>query len=100
MGKLQHLDFLGWFYGLMAAIVSGGSSSVTSAVAAGFLDPEKFNLTNPMATIKLMLSVFVLNALLGMFLYLKQSPIPPVVSETSTTATQTTHSVTTAEAKS
>lgn len=84
IGQLKHLDFLGWFYGLMAAIVSGGSSSVTAAVSAGFLDPEKFNLTHPMATIKLMMAVFILNALLGMFLYLKQSPMPPIIEDSVT----------------
>lgn len=81
ISQLKHLDFLGWFYGLMAAIIGGGASSVTAAVSAGFIDPEKFNLTHPMATIKLMAVVFLLNALMSMFLYLKQSPMPPIVND-------------------
>lgn len=89
LSAMAHLDFKGWLYGLLAAIIGGGSSSVTAAFGASFLDPEKFNLTNPGAVLKLMAIVFGLNALLSMFLYLKQSPVPQIVDEV-TTVTSTT----------
>jgi hypothetical protein len=82
LNRLKHLDFLGWLYGLFAAIVGGGSSAVTAAVAVGLIDPEKFNLSHPVATLQLMLAVFVLNGLISMFLFLKQSPLPAIVDDT------------------
>ena len=68
-----------WAYGLGAAFVGGGSSSVASGLAAMGLDKDHFNLTDGMgATLKLMTIAFLINGIISAFLYLKQSPLPPL----------------------
>lgn len=81
ISKLKHLDLAGWIYGLISAVVGGGASSASAAIGASVIDPAKFNLADPMALINLMGIAFGVNAVLSMFLYLKQSPLPKVVQE-------------------
>ena len=80
VGNLEHLDFRGWFYGLLSAIIGGGASSVTAAVAASYIKPGDFAFAGA-DSLKLMFSVFGINALISMFLYLKQSPLPAIVED-------------------
>jgi hypothetical protein len=76
--KLRSLDFWGWFYGLLSAVIGGGASSVTAAIAASVIKPQDFAFAGA-DSFKLMGSVFLVNAVISMFLYLKQSPLPKVV---------------------
>ena len=85
ISNLKQLDWSGWVYGLLAATIGGGASAVSSAVGAMILAPKDFNLVNPNMMLKLMLITFGINAVLSLFLYLKQSPLPRIESETITT---------------
>jgi len=71
-----------WLRGLVAAFVGGGSGSVTTGLTSMGIDPDHFNLgTGLRHTMELMAIVFVLNGMMSVFLYLKQSPLPPIKSE-------------------
>jgi len=65
---------IGWLLGLLSAGISGGASAITVVV----VDPNNFNLQ---AGLKNLASVFVVQALIGMALYLKQSPLPVPTDE-------------------
>jgi hypothetical protein len=91
INQLRHLDIADWVYGLLSAAIGGGAGAVSAAVAAALIKPGDFGFAG-WDSIKLMATVFVVNGLLNMFFYLKQSPLPAIV-ETSTTTT--TASVTT-----
>ncbi len=82
-----NLDFTDWIRGLIAAIVSGGSSAVVSGVTVTTMDPEHFKGGYEM--LSLMGILFVVNGAMGMFLYLKQKPVPDIKTVTTTTATTT-----------
>ena len=74
-----------WLYGLAAAFVGGGSSSVASGLAAMGLDKDHFNLADGLgATMKLMAIAFLINGIISAFLYLKQSPLPALATSQST----------------
>jgi hypothetical protein len=76
---MGRLDWGHWLLGLWAAIIGGGSGGVTAGLASMGIDPEHYNLTNGIKhTLTLMGAVFVVNAAISMFLYLKQSPVPQV----------------------
>lgn len=81
IAQIKHLDFRGWVYGLFHAAIGGGASSVTAAIAASFIKPQDFALAGA-DSFKLMASVFLINAVISMFMYLKQSPLPAIVDET------------------
>jgi hypothetical protein len=75
---MLQLDWQDWLYSLIQAFIGGGASSVTAAVTAGIIDPQKFNLTTGLKdTLYFMVVVFVLNGLINLFYFLKQSPLPP-----------------------
>lgn len=66
-----------WIYGLVSAAVGGGAGAVTSAVSAGLIAPDKFNLSGQLHnTVHLMLAAFAINALFGFFSYLSKHPAP------------------------
>lgn len=70
-------SFETWIYGLFSAFIGGGASAVTAGVSGSMIDPEKFNLNAGLVNVlKLTGACFVLNGLLTMFAYLKQSPLP------------------------
>ena len=73
-----------WSYGLANAIVSGAANGVVVIIA----DPEKFNLTS-WAGFLHMLAVAGVGALVGFWMYLKQSPLPSLVETTVTTKEST-----------
>ena len=89
INSLKQLDWGGWFYSLGVAVIGGGSGAVGSAIGATWLDPAKFNLVHPSAILQLMLITFCVNAVLSLFLFLKQSPLPAVESTVVTQTTQT-----------
>jgi len=69
-----------WIYGLGAAAISGGSSSVVSGLTSMGIAPDKFNMNSTSGMIHLfamMLANFAISGFLGTMLYLKQSPLPP-----------------------
>lgn len=67
-----------WLRGLAAALITGGSSGVTSALGANLVAPESFNLTDGIGRmLALALMVAAVSAVNGVAAYLKQSPLPP-----------------------
>jgi hypothetical protein len=79
-------DPLVWLHGLVAAGINGGSSSVVAGLASMGIAPDKFNLGADIGnTLKMVGSVFTISAILGVILYLRQSPLPPI--ETGDTQT-------------
>jgi|WetSurMetagenome_2_1015567.scaffolds.fasta_scaffold787840_2 hypothetical protein len=89
---MKKLDFLGWIYGLLHAVIGGGASAVIAGISAGLVAPKELAFGG-MGSVKLMGACFVVNALLSAFMYLKDSPVPNVIE--SVTTTQTVSSSTT-----
>lgn len=72
-----------WVHGLFAAAIGGGASGVTAGLTAIGLSPDQFNFAGQLKhTMALVGTVFVINGLISVFLYLKQSPLPPLVDDT------------------
>ena len=64
----------------MAALISGGASSVTSGLVSMGFAPDKFNVSNTSGIwhlLGLIAANFLISGILGAFLYLRQSPLPP-----------------------
>lgn len=72
-----------WMYGLGAALIGGGSGAIATGVAQAVTDPGHADLRHLLA---LMGTSFAVAGLLSAAAYLKQSPLPPIV--TTTTAEQ------------
>ena len=67
-----------WLRGLLAALITGGSSGVTSALGANLVAPETFTLADGVGkTLALAGMVAGVSAVNGVAAYLKQSPLPP-----------------------
>ena len=65
-------------HSLVAAMVSGGCGGVVNGFAAIGIKPDVFNLSAGIKnTLELSAAAFVLNAILGVAFFLKQSPLPP-----------------------
>lgn len=67
-----------WLHSLVAALISGGCGGIVNGFAAIGIKPEVFNLQSGIRpTLELSLAAFILNAILGVAFFLKQSPLPP-----------------------
>ena len=85
------LDWDKWLYGLGSGVIGGGSGAVVAGLSAMLLAPQEFNVTSWHGVIKalsMMTACFVINGFIAMFFYLKQSPLPPVETETVETVRQ------------
>lgn len=72
-----------WVHGLFAAAIGGGAAGVTAGLTAVGLSPDQFNFTGQLKhTLALVGSVFVVNGLIAVFLYLARSPLPALVDDT------------------
>lgn len=68
-----------WLHGLVGAFIGGGAGAVSSGFGAVMVDPSHFNLAAGLGhTLKLMLVVALVNGVVTMAAYLKQSPVPPL----------------------
>lgn len=68
-----------WLYGLVAAAINGGATSVTAGLTAIGIAPDKFNLGVELGnTLKMVGSVFVISSVLGAISYLSKSPLPQI----------------------
>jgi hypothetical protein len=75
---IKDLDWHSWLYGLVSAAIGGGAGAATAGFTAIGLAPDTFNLEQPGLVLKLAAISFAVNAILSVFLYLKQSPLPKV----------------------
>lgn len=72
-----------WMYGLLAALIGGGASAVTSSITASMLAPNSFNLHDQRdALVALVYWTFTINGALTAFAYLAKEPLPPWDGET------------------
>lgn len=94
MPKLfNNLDWADWFQGMIAAIISGGSTSVTSGIVLSSVDPTVGHTLaiGTWASVRVMFSTFVVSGLWAMFAYLQKNSMPHTrqVTVSDRTITQT-----------
>lgn len=65
-----------WLQGLLSAVISGASGGILTGLASIGISPDQFNLRDPGLLGKVMATAAVVNALIGLAAYLKQSPLP------------------------
>lgn len=88
MSKMK-LDWDKWLYGLGSAIISGGSAAVTGGIVSALA--FKVDVTTMAGAFKIvgvMFAQFLVAGAFGMFFFFKQSPLPPVETETTETVRQ------------
>jgi hypothetical protein len=85
------LDWSHWLYGLFAALIGGGASSVGSAFGAMSIAPGQFGVGGDPGwnSLKLMILTFAISGAIATFAYLKQSPLPAQVATVTETKTDT-----------
>lgn len=75
------MDWKNWLHGLVAAFIGGGASAVSAGFSATLVDPKDFNLSSGLAHMSVLMgTTFAVSGVLSAMAYLKQSPLPPVVS--------------------
>jgi hypothetical protein len=74
------LDWSLWVYGLLSGAIGGGANAVYAAFGAMVIDPHDFAFGSA-KSFQLMGWVFLFSAAMSAFLYLKQKPLPDIVSE-------------------
>jgi len=84
------LDWGDWIYGLTAAVITGGASSVASGFSLIVVAPNQFNIVHPGLLIKSMLTMFFVNGMLAGFSFLRNKPVPAMTRETTYTVAETT----------
>lgn len=65
-----------WQKGVVAAAISGAAGGVSTGLASIGISPEHFNFQEPNLLFKVMATAAVINAVIGIAAYIKQSPIP------------------------
>ncbi len=84
----NELDWGSWIYGMWAAIVGGGSTAASGAIAVISVDPKDFNLETAKFW-KVTCVMFTIGAATNFLSFLKQNPAPAIISRTTTKVTQT-----------
>ncbi len=88
MPLLDDMDWSGWLLGLWAAIVGGGATAASGAIAVISVDPRDFNLETQKFW-KVTAMMFTVGAATNFLSFLKQNPAPKIISKTTTTVTST-----------
>ena len=100
MSLLDNLDWGSWIYGLLYGAIGGGASAVVSGVTVALNDPKDYGVGSG-KFMELVITVFMANAAMSMFLYLKQTPLPAVKTVTTVQTveqeTKPTKTITTVE---
>jgi hypothetical protein len=88
------LDFSEWFRGLVASFISGGASAVSGGITVSALDSKDYNFQTGLPKLLTLMGVmFLVNGILSMMLFLRQSPVPShktVMTTEKTTVVQPT----------
>lgn len=95
--KISQLDWSDWFYALMNATIGGGAASVSGWLGA--IAAKDVGMDVPTMNFNTLWIFWLSGSMASLFFYLKQSPLPKVVSETTTTATVTTKEVVTQDSQ-
>jgi glycerol-3-phosphate acyltransferase PlsY len=85
MAGFGKLDWENWMYGVFAGFIGGGATAVTSGVTLNMVDPKDFNVYTSKFYV-MVAAIFAANGLMSMFMFLKQNPLPPIVTTTTTTS--------------
>ncbi len=88
MPLLDDMDWSGWLLGLWAAIVGGGATAASGAIAVISVDPRDFNLETQKFW-KVTAMMFTVGAATNFLSFLKQNPAPKIISKASSTTTLT-----------
>jgi hypothetical protein len=80
------LNWSQWLYAVVSAFIGGGASAVSGGIVVSAYDPKDFNFGDT-KIYGVMLFMFSFNGLLNAFFYLKQHPLPEVITTTTTTET-------------
>jgi len=83
--KLRDLDWGDWFFALMNAVIGGGASSVSGWFGA--IGAQKAGMNVPDMNWETLWIFWMSGSLAALFFYLKQSPLPRITSEKTTTVT-------------
>ena len=81
-----HVDAQDWVRGLVAAFIQGGSAAVVSGVVVSQNDPKEYALGSG-KFFGLVTSVFLVAGTLGAFAFLRQKPLPDLITTTVTAKT-------------
>jgi hypothetical protein len=65
-----------WQKGAVAAAISGAAGGVSTGLASIGISPQHFNFAEPNLLFKVMATAAVINAVIGVAAYIKQSPLP------------------------
>jgi hypothetical protein len=82
-GSFGTLDWSLWLRGLISGFVSGGASAVVSGFTVSAVDPDHFNAATP-KFYGLIAAVFLSSGVLSALNFLKQQPLPPTTTVTTT----------------
>jgi len=85
--NLLQLNWEGWFYGLMNGIIGGAATGGSAWV--GMATAKSAGVDVPTLNWKALGVICVSGALTNLFFYLKQSPLPAIVTAEKTTQTVT-----------
>lgn len=83
---MGHFDWGNWLYGLFTAVITGGANAVVGGVSLNLVDPSHFNAQNQ-DFYKIVATLFLANATMSFFLFLKQTPLPSLIEKTVETHT-------------
>lgn len=83
--KLGYLAWDDWLYGLVAAVVGGGSGAVASAAGLMVIDPKTFNLQKSGLLFKTVAVIWAFNGVLQGLAFLRTRPLPELKTVVTTT---------------
>lgn len=83
--KLRDLDWSDWFYALMNATIGGGAASVSGWL--GTIAAHEIGINVPSVNLNTLWIYWLSGSATSLFFYLKQSPLPKVISDTTSTIT-------------
>jgi hypothetical protein len=66
-----------WVRGAIAALVSGLMGGVINGAAVMGIAPDKFNFVEPGKLVQMVIFSAIVTGVLGVAMYLRQSPLPP-----------------------
>lgn len=80
---LGRIDFTDWVRGVFAAFISGGASAVTSGVVVSIKDPSHYA-PGTKDFFELVGSVFLMSGLMSLMAFLREKPLPAILTTTET----------------
>ena len=92
VANAQRYDWSTWLMGIFRSVIQGGAAAVVSGFSVNLIAPNTFNLTPGDGlgkTLTLMTTMFVIQGIIHMFMFLQTHPAPEVVT-TKFTETDTT----------